>query len=288
MLDSISDPANSRYSDSPCELLISVRSLEEAKQVLQFDQQQRLASRISVSVLDIKEPNNGSLGRPLLATILEIARLLTTYPKADRPKLSVALGELFEPLVSTESVEPEWHNWFQNPSKSEQSFLEQVDYWKLGSAGAIETPDWKNRWRTAMQNLPEKKRVAVAYADDLECAAPTIESIIELAQDENCQIVLLDTFEKDLGNLFSFLDSRQLMQVACQIRERAMIFALAGSISSSNLGQALDVRPNLIGVRSAVCNVSRRNGISSQCLQEFTSEFERQHAVDRRADFFAN
>src|SRR5438309_11634532 len=115
-------------------LLVSVRSVREARAALVG----------GASVIDVKEPFRGSLGRAQDATIAAIVRSLAGL----RP-VSAAMGELLERLPC-----------FPEPGLS---------YVKWGLAGCGRRAQWRAELVEAIARLHEAnvrcQAVAVAYAD---------------------------------------------------------------------------------------------------------------------------
>ena len=113
-------------------LLVSVRDAQEAE----------IALASGVDLIDVKEPSRGSLGAADAATLAAIARCVD-----GRAPLSAALGELFE-------------------ARSTATLPAAFRFAKFGLAGCRARPDWIDRWRTALAELPPGAAgVAVVYAD---------------------------------------------------------------------------------------------------------------------------
>ena len=157
-------------------LLVSVRSLAECQTALDA----------GVDVLDVKEPDRGSLGRPAAAVLQQIAdRVDGQLP------VSAALGE----LIDCDAV-------------SLSDLPASLTYAKLGLSGCAGVSDWPDRWARAWQALPQRtQRVAVAYADWDQARAPQWREIIEQARRLDCRVLLVDTFDKTRGSLPRYLQA---------------------------------------------------------------------------------
>jgi (5-formylfuran-3-yl)methyl phosphate synthase len=227
-------------------LLVSFRSLAEVVSV----------PLAAVDIIDLKEPGNGPLGAVAVTVVHEVREYLGT----DR-QLSVALGELI-------SVDPT--NW--------QRDLAAVDYAKLGMSGMRSNNDWKRLLRSAFDRLPSATApVAVAYADDDWADSPTPESILEFAIDQGAKVFLLDTFTKNGRSLFHYLTPARLMSLRERCAQAGVEFALAGSIDSACLSDAIGVRPDIIGVRGAVTTGERDAAVDPEKVSQFREEIEARH-----------
>lgn len=211
----------------PTRLLISVRTAREA----------RLIADLPVGVIDVKEPRRGALGCPTAKTLSDIRRAI-----ADGPALSVALGELTDPP----------------PMDRLSKALPGFHFAKLGLAGALKLPDWTQQWRDIVSRLPPQTiPVAVAYADWRECDAPPPERVLAVASELNCGVMLFDTFDKTAGDLFHWIGDHELTQWIERIHRHEMLVALAGSLAGESLDRCLELQPDFMGVRGAVCRAGR-------------------------------
>jgi uncharacterized protein (UPF0264 family) len=208
-------------------LLVSVRSLAECQTAIDA----------GVDVLDVKDPDHGSLGRPAAAVLRQIVdRVGGQLP------ISAALGELIE-------CDP----------ASLQNLPASLAYAKLGLSGCAELSDWPDRWARVWQALPQRtQRVAVAYADRVQARAPRWQDVVEQAVRLDCRVLLVDTFDKTRGNLQHYLTHAQLAELTRCARTYELQVALAGSVNRQSLPQLLSLRPDLVAVRGAVCRGGRR------------------------------
>jgi uncharacterized protein (UPF0264 family) len=230
--------------------LVSVRSLEEA----------RAAIAGGCDLLDLKEPNRGSLGAADLATIEEVCRFVGGIP--DAPAVSVALGELSE--------------WSQTSSESE--LPENVRYAKLGFAHASLTwpADWRNvRQKVATSTDAHVRWVAVHYAD-APADSPPLGEMLSEAVAAGCRGLLIDTYGKHTGRLLDLIPVTGLIEVRQQTASAGLIMAVAGSLRESDLPQLVEVSPEIIAIRGAVCtNSDRTTAISEDLVREFRREIAR-------------
>ena len=222
-------------------LLVSVRSFEEAC----------LAAEAGVDLIDLKEPRHGSLGR----VDFDTARQISEHLAIERP-LSMALGELAE--------------W----SDADWSLIDQIPpgvaYAKLGLAGCAELPDWRVLWQRAIRFHPSHcQSVAVIYSDWHEARAPKPESVLDLALENGCRALLIDTWRKDRGNVFAHCDASTTDALFGRAKQYGLLTVLAGSLTSANVDHALALAPDFVAVRGAVCSDSREGALVPDKLRQW-------------------
>ena len=213
----------------------------------------RVACEFGASIVDVKEPNFGSLGRADWSAIDEVAR--TTHTCDAAIPVSVALGELAEADISDAAT---WRDR-----------LGDISFAKLGLARAPD--DWRTKWESIMSRLPlATQRVAVAYADWEKANSPEPSRVIKFAAAHDCRVVLIDTFCKTNGGLFDVLSEPTVRSVIEQIRERGMMSAMAGSLDIASVERLLPMAPDIIGVRGAVCCGERTSTIDAGKVRNLT------------------
>jgi uncharacterized protein (UPF0264 family) len=221
-------------------LLISVRSPQEALAAIQG----------GADIIDVKEPQHGSLGRASAAVIADIARTIDVLP------LSAALGELREPLDSAEL----------------QQIVRHVGWVKVGLSGLAHA-DWRSRWLELCEQIreisPEIKLIAVVYADAKTCGAPAAEDVISAALSADVPGVLFDTYEKQGRSLLDSISRREISDGIEDLHAAGRFVALAGSINLSHLEDLLELRPDIIAVRSAVCRGDRTSAVDADLVARF-------------------
>lgn len=225
------------------QLLVSVRSREEAQ----------VAVDAGVDIVDVKEPQRGSLGAADANTLRAIRADV-----AGRMPLSAALGELQE-FASTDD------------GAVDASLFEALDgfqFAKLGLAGCSRDPDWRSRWRDALARLPDGVRpVAVAYADWQACDAPSPEVVLQTGVEFRCAGLLIDTFNKRAGDLFHWQADERLATWIEAAQHAKCFAALAGSLTLRSIPRAIGTGADVIAVRGAVCAEHRTAGVDEQRLR---------------------
>jgi (5-formylfuran-3-yl)methyl phosphate synthase len=273
-------------------LLVSVRSPQEAL----------AAVRGGADIIDVKEPRYGSLGQASAHVITEIARLLSSSFETSRvagaglrlcegspgerrtsgvsPKaaptpatlcvsdlkkisypLSAALGELREPPAATEL----------------EQIVPQVGWVKVGLSGLANT-DWRSRWLELQEQIPrispQTKLIAVVYADAKMCGAPPADSVISAALSADIPGILFDTYEKGGRSLLDAVSCRELADFIATLHAAGRFVALAGSLGLSHLETVLELRPDIVAVRSAVCRGDRTSAVDADLVTRFRTALQ--------------
>jgi uncharacterized protein (UPF0264 family) len=206
-------------------LLISVRSAEEAQ----------LALAGGADLIDVKEPNRGSLGAADSSAIESVVRAV-----AGRVSVSAALGELLA------------------GHRLDARLADRLQYAKFGLAGCIDEPGWIARWKQAIAELPEGIRpVAVAYADWKSARAPDPRQVLECAQAFACAAVLIDTCDKSQGSLLEHWALADLGRYVAAVRQAGLSCVIAGGLGLAEIAELLPLAPDYIAVRGAACRGDR-------------------------------
>jgi len=210
-------------------LLVSVRSTEEAQSALAG----------SADIIDIKEPDRGSLGRASAMTIDAILGLV-----AGRRPTSAALGELAE----------------EAPPIRDR----RLTFIKSGLAGCRSLA-WKDKLQNELVRR-SPQTVVVAYAD-WQCAqAPPVDEVVAFACENAGNVLLIDTYCKEPGSLrkgrrptlLDWLSVREIVDICRQCRAANVRVALAGSLGFLEMVELHDAKPDWFAVRGAVCTGNDR------------------------------
>jgi uncharacterized protein (UPF0264 family) len=205
------------------DLLVSVRSAEEAEAALAG----------GAALIDVKEPERGSLGR---ADDETIAAVLCAV--GGRRPVSAALGELPEQAAA--------------PAFS-------LAFAKWGLAGCRHRPTWPDELTDAARLLPPVCRpVAVAYADWQRAAAPSPAQVCDFVCAHRWAALLIDTWRKDGTTLLDWLQLDELRKLRADCRAANVPIALAGSLGVEQIRLLHPLGPDWFAVRGAACRDAQR------------------------------
>ena len=222
-------------------LLVSVRNAAEA----------RIAADGGVDLIDIKEPTRGALGAADTQVWNEVvAELDGAVP------VSVALGELLD----------------LNEPPCPQS-LAGIQFAKCGFANCASKPRCFDSWNELLDQFPKHiSPVAVIYADWKNAAAPSPNEI--LAHTSRADAVLVDTFCKDGKHLFDALTDAELIEIVDACRARAQTVVLAGSLKGELVERTLQLLPDFVAIRGAVCRGDRSAEMCPELVSKFVDQIQ--------------
>ncbi|MFW9987474.1 MAG: (5-formylfuran-3-yl)methyl phosphate synthase [Candidatus Odinarchaeota archaeon] len=234
-------------------LLISPRTIEEAKIVIDN----------RIEYIDCKNPVEGSLGANFPWIIKEMKNLI---PYNSSQLLSATIGD-FPNLPGSASL------------AALGAAFSGADIIKVGLKG----PKDENSAIILMKKVVKAvkdfndniKIVSAGYADRARMkSSPEFMSMPTIAYESGCDIVMLDTFIKDKFGLFDFLTIEQLTQFRNKAKSLGLQVALAGNLRKKDIPLLINVSPDIIGLRSVVCEgYDRNNGlIKSNLIEELKSE----------------
>ncbi|MBI2480660.1 MAG: hypothetical protein HYV60_19155, partial [Planctomycetia bacterium] len=203
-------------------LLVSVRDAVEAEAAL----------RGGADIIDIKEPRAGALGPSDVGTWGQVRDVVA----AVKP-VSVALGELQDDSVC---------------DLARQAV--GMQFAKIGLSGCQGESNWNARWKRTMSCLPSGvASAAVIYADHVVAGSPLPAVILRQAIEFGCAAILFDTYSKAHGHLFDHLGEKELRRLGREAKQVGMKVVLAGSLRGDLIFRGLELEPDYIAVRGAVC-----------------------------------
>lgn len=219
-------------------LLVSVRDVEEARDAWQAGAQ----------LIDLKDPSRGPLAACPVSTWRDVLSELSGVVP-----LSVALGELAE----TDVVEL-------------AGLTAGFQFAKVGLSGCRTRPDWLIRWRAWRNSLPPAVTpVAVVYADHQSAGAPPPLEVLNRGQEIGCRALLIDTFAKDGRSLYAHLTREEIVDLSSAARHDDMLVVLGGSLRRADLPQTLELSPDYVAVRGAVCPGPRHSRLAPTRVAEW-------------------
>ncbi|NHJ20890.1 MAG: hypothetical protein EAX91_08115 [Candidatus Lokiarchaeota archaeon] len=218
-------------------VLISIRSFEELLPAIEG----------GADIIDLKNPNEGSLGAAFPWLIKEIRNYSSNFT------LSVAIGDMPN-LPGTAAL------------ASSGAAICGADIVKVGLLGPNSIKDGVKLLKSvvkATKNVDQNIIVVGAgYADSKIFNGINPMDIPEICNSAEADVAMLDTYIKDGRKLFDFIDSEQLSKFVNKAHKFKLLAALAGSIKPSDISTLYNLGTDIIGFRGAVCSESdRRNGV---------------------------
>jgi len=213
-------------------LLISPKTIEEAK----------IAISTQADLIDCKNPEEGSLGANFPWIIRRMKQLI---PLNSSQLLSATIGD-FPNLPGTASL------------AALGAAVSGADIIKVGLKGPKNEEQgiklMKNVVKAVKDYNSKIKIVVAGYADKIRMSSsPNYMSIPIIAFESGSDIAMLDTFIKDGKSLFDFLNVNQLIEFRNKAKELNLKVALAGRINRNDIPKIIKISPDIIGVRSVVC-----------------------------------
>lgn len=225
-----------------CGLLVSVRDAAEAVAALDG----------GATIIDVKEPDRGPLGRADAAVAAAVAAAV-----GGRRPWTIALGELADGvdgmLAHLGDVLGMLPVGGARPAAVKAGL----------AAGREATMDWSAVLARLVAGVGAGiDTVAVAYLDWERAAAPEPAAVIAHAARHGCRGVLFDTCDKSGAGALDVPIEGHLPGWIAAAREAGLAVTLAGRIDAERFSAACGLRPDVVGVRSAACDGGRFGRIS--------------------------
>lgn len=220
--------------DGPRGLLVSVRDAGEA-----------VAALAGATIVDVKEPSRGPLGRADASVAADVLRAV-----AGRAMVTLACGEL---AATPRSI----RRYFDDVLALVPNDVGGPVAVKAGPSG-LRLGEWQRSFQELKARLPDGiDAVAVAYADCWTASCLTPDEVLRAAAAAGAHAVLVDTFDKAGPGLFELVDAVDLKRWATHAREHGLALALAGKLAQADVAVAIGFGADVIGVRSAACDGGR-------------------------------
>ncbi|MHA1732692.1 MAG: (5-formylfuran-3-yl)methyl phosphate synthase [Promethearchaeota archaeon] len=214
-------------------ILVSVSSLGEVTAVIEG----------GAEILDVKNPNEGSLGAAFPWLISEIKSLAPTHA------ISVAIGDMPH-LPGTAAL------------AATGAAVLGVDYVKVGLRGARSKKEAIQLLRAVVRAVkdrnPRVNVVGACYADGPNYGLFDPLDMPEVARLSKADVAMIDTLSKNGQNLFDFLDLADLKVFNDESHSNGVLTALAGSLRVKHLQRLYEIGTDIVGFRGAVCSHNDR------------------------------
>ncbi len=231
----------------PMKVLVSPMSLKEALECIKGD----------ADIIDVKNPAEGSLGANFPWVVREIA----SEVKSKRKEVSATIGDMdFKPGTASLAALG--------------AAVSGADYIKVGLYRIKNQREAYQIVRGVVKAVKDyddrKKVVASAYGDNNRInSLPPLE-IIQPAYDAGADGVMVDTAIKDGKDIFNFMSVNELKRFVEYAHEKGMFCAIAGSLKWEHLGILRKIEPDIIGVRTMVCENGRNSSIRAELVKKLT------------------
>jgi len=228
-------------------VLISPISVEEAMEVYKG----------GADIVDIKNVKEGSLG----ANFPWIIKKVVSKFSDKNVQFSATLGDLsFKPGTASLAALG--------------AAVCGVHYVKAGLkdiASLDEGIDMMNAIVRSCRGVNRDIRVvAASYADYRKFGGISPESLITIAAESGSDVALVDTAIKDGSTLFDVLERDEIEAFVSAGQKNGLEVALAGSVQYEHMDMLHEIKPDIVGVRGAVCQSrDRSNSIVSNKVAEF-------------------
>jgi uncharacterized protein (UPF0264 family) len=227
-------------------MLASVTSIEEASLVMNE----------GVDIIDLKNPYKGALGALETNTVAEIV---------------ASVDGVIPTSATVGDIEP-------NDSSLYDSIINMantgVDFVKVGLFDNHATRQFIQVVNNAAkQNI---KLIVVLFAENIS----SLNSLDELMESD-IKGVMLDTKNKSDKNLCSLLNLQVLDEFVRMAKAHGLLTGLAGSIRLEDIEDLLDIKPDYLGFRGALCSEHDRvKSIDSTQINKIRNAIPQQKIID--------
>tara|TARA_Y100000590_G_scaffold428476_1_gene539828 strand:+ start:6767 stop:7444 length:678 start_codon:yes stop_codon:yes gene_type:complete len=217
-------------------ILTSIKSLSEINLVL----------KKKVDIIDFKDPASGSLGD--LPT-KKINFFLKYIPSTQLT--SATIGD----IKDLEEIK----------KKTIMLSKTKVDFIKIG----FFFNENKIKSLVNLKKLAKKKIIAVLFADN----KPNLKVIKEIKKIK-FDGILIDTENKKNGNLRNYLSKNRIKNFINASKKQNLSIGLAGSLNIKDINPLIELGPDYLGFRGAMCEKNKRKeNISEALLDRLISKF---------------
>ncbi|MCS7130049.1 MAG: (5-formylfuran-3-yl)methyl phosphate synthase [Archaeoglobaceae archaeon] len=226
-------------------VLVSPKDLEEALEAIEG----------GADIIDVKNPAEGSLGANFPWVISEVAKVAKKYGK----EVSATTGDLpYKPGTASLAALG--------------AAVAGADYVKVGLYGIKNESEAKEMVFgvvKAVKGYDKNKKVVIAgYGDHHRINAISPLKLPEIAAECGADGVMVDTAVKDGSSIFDHMAIEDLQNFVSEAKERDLICAIAGNLSWTHLEILKKLSPDIIGVRTLVCEKGRDSKIKRELVRK--------------------
>ncbi len=229
-------------------VLVSPANVDEALECI----------RGGASIIDVKNPAEGSLG----ANYPWVIKSIADVAKSNGREVSATVGDLDKPGTASLA------------SLGVASL--GVDYVKVGvMVGRKERAEKILRCVKRAVDGFDVKVVCGCYSDWKRANTVDPMKMADISGNLEIDGLLLDTAIKDGLSTFDFMDVNKIAELMDRVRSYGMFFALAGGISWRHIGIVKELKPDILGVRTMVCEGGRMSSIREHLVRRLVEEISR-------------
>jgi hypothetical protein len=211
-------------------LLVSIRDIDEAHLVL----------KAKCDIIDIKNPEEGSLGASHPNLVREIVEIID-----GRREISGTIGDL--PYL---------------PGTAALAALgmatTKVNYIKAGLYGVRTINEAVNIMKWIVEAVKNEsndvKVIACAYADYQQINSISPFTLPMIGYKSGCEGVLIDIKNKSGSSVFDFIEAKELRRIVKECHNYNLTIALAGGLGINDVETLIQLDVDIMGVRRSVCN----------------------------------
>jgi uncharacterized protein (UPF0264 family) len=218
----------------------------------------QIALEGGADIIDVKNPNEGSLGANFPWAIREVVDLA-----AGRVPVSATIGDLdYKPGTASLAALG--------------AAFAGAEYIKVGLLG-VKTQDQAKEMlskivRAVMDFDAKKKVVAAGYSDFCRVGSISPMLLPAASAAAGADLVMVDTAVKDGRSTFEFMSESDLREFINAGHACGLEVAIAGTIGFQHLRQLERLNPDIVGVRGIVCGGDRRGSIRADLVERLKAE----------------
>ncbi|WP_202319267.1 (5-formylfuran-3-yl)methyl phosphate synthase [Archaeoglobus neptunius] len=222
-------------------VLVSPMSIAEAVEAIEG----------GADIIDVKNPAEGSLGANFPWVIKEISELAKKHGK----EISATTGDMpYKPGTASLAALG--------------AAVAGADYIKVGLYGVRNAEEAYEMMiavtKAVKEYNPDKKVVAAGYGDFYRINSVNPLELPDVVSKAGADIVMVDTAIKDGTSLFDHMKVEDVRKFIGLAKDSGLMVALAGNIGWHHIDLLKELSPDIIGVRSIVCERDRNSMIKRE------------------------
>ena len=208
-----------------------------------------------VDILDLKDPQNGSIGAWELQDIKKV-----TLKFKDKIQISATLGDIFfndKFLIKLKQFDELNLDYikFGLLSRNLNNLFDKIKFLKI------------REYKT--------KLVCVVFVDICD-HLKLVYKRLDLFNECGIKYIMLDTYNKNNGDLLNFCNISKLQKFIFKCRKYGIKIGLAGSLKEGQIPLIIKLRPDILGFRSAICKFNKRmSEVDLRKIRKISHHFNR-------------